>query len=211
LIRTIHGLHNFRLKPAFRKSLTANYTDGSGNHYITPDDFATIYNVNPLLSSGITGSGQKIVIAGQSQIVMSDIETFRSTFGLSSNDPQVMLVPNTQDPGISQGDESESDLDLEWSGAVARDASIIFVYSEDVMDAVQYAIDQDLAPVVRSAMAIANSRRPRPISMRCNPGHSRATRRGSPGLPHRETPAPPIATTRRTQGWPLTLRAAFQK
>jgi uncharacterized protein (TIGR03437 family) len=144
VIRSVRGLHNFRMRPA---SVKGHYTDNTGN-YIAPNDLATIYNIAPLLSSGTTGSGQKLVIAGQSQIKLSDIEQFRSTFGLSSNDPDILLVPNTQDPGISQGDESESDLDLEWSGAVARDATILFVYSDDVMTSVQYAIDQNLAPVV---------------------------------------------------------------
>jgi uncharacterized protein (TIGR03437 family) len=92
-----------------------------------------------------------VAIAGQSQVKLSDIEQFRTTFGLSSNDPEMLLVPNSQNPGISQGDESESDLDLEWSGAVARDASIVFVYSSDVMTSVQYAIDQNLAPVVSTS------------------------------------------------------------
>jgi uncharacterized protein (TIGR03437 family) len=146
IIRSIHGLHNFRLKPAIHR----HYTDDTGN-YISPGDLATIYNIAPLLTSGFTGAGQKLVIAGQSQIVLSDIEQFRSTFGLSSNDPQILLVPNSRDPGISSGDESESDLDLEWSGAVARDASIVFVYSSDVMTSVQYAIDQNLAPVVSTS------------------------------------------------------------
>ena len=48
----------------------------------------------------------------------------------------------------NSGDLAESDLDLEWSGAVARNATIIFVYPRDVMTSVQYAIDQNLAPVV---------------------------------------------------------------
>ena len=50
--------------------------------------------------------------------------------------------------GQQRRDREESDLDLELSGAVARGASIIFVYSENVMDAVNYAIDQNLAPVI---------------------------------------------------------------
>ena len=49
---------------------------------------------------------------------------------------------------MSSSDLSEADLDLEWSGAVARDATILFVYSSDVIQSVQYAIDQALAPVV---------------------------------------------------------------
>jgi uncharacterized protein (TIGR03437 family) len=42
----------------------------------------------------------------------------------------------------------EADLDLEWSGAVARNANLIYVYARSVNTAVQYAIDRNLAPVL---------------------------------------------------------------
>ena len=38
-------------------------------------------------------------------------------------------MPGTGDPAVSQGDESESDIDLEWSGAIAPGANIYFVYT----------------------------------------------------------------------------------
>lgn len=150
VVSAIRGLNDFRMKPKRRRgsALAPHYTDGQGNYFIAPDDFATIYDVKPLYADGIDGSGQSLVIAGQTNINLSDIETFRSTFGLSANDPQLLLVPNSQDPGISQSDLDEADLDLELSGAVARNAKIIFVYSSDVMVSVEYAIDQDLAPVL---------------------------------------------------------------
>ena len=150
LVRGIHGLHDFRLKPSQRLGAPSvpNYTSSSGSHYLAPNDIATIYNLNPLYSAGMDGSGQKLVVVGQTQINLSDIQFFRNRFGLPPNDPQIVLVPNTRDPGITSGDLAEADLDLEWSGAVARAAKIIYVYSFDVMDAVQYAIDQNLAPVL---------------------------------------------------------------
>ncbi len=156
MVQGIRGLNDFRMKPMLkpRGSVAASpeqpaFTSAtSGNHYLSPDDFATIYNVKPLYNAGINGTGQKLVVAGQTQINLSDIEQFRSQFNLPANDPQVMLVPNTRDPGISKNDLPEADLDLELSGAVAPNASVLFVYSNDVMNAVQYAIDQNLAPVI---------------------------------------------------------------
>jgi subtilase family serine protease len=59
----------------------------------------------------------------------------------------VLLVPGTQDPGKT-GDQDEADLDVEWVGAVARKAKIIYVYSMNVFDAVVYAISQNLAPII---------------------------------------------------------------
>ena len=150
LVRGIHGLHDFRMKPSQRPGVGSvpNYTSASGNHYLAPNDIATIYNVNPLYSAGMDGSGQKLVIVGQTQINLSDIQYFRARFGLPPKDPQTILVPNTRDPGIATGDLAEADLDLEWAGAVARAANLIYVYSFDVFDAAQYAIDQNLAPVM---------------------------------------------------------------
>src|SRR5262249_50372282 len=69
--------------------------------------------------------------------------------GLSPNDPEVVLVPGSSDPGTNNDDLGESDLDLEWSGAVARNAHLIFVNSNDgAFDALQYTVDQNLTPVV---------------------------------------------------------------
>jgi hypothetical protein len=123
----------------------------SGSHYIAPGDFATIYDLNPLYSATppIDGTGQKIVVVGQSQVVLSDIATFRSLSGLSPNVPQTILVPGSGNPGPVDGDIQESSLDIEWAGAVARNATIIFVYSGNgVLDALQYAVTQNLAPVI---------------------------------------------------------------
>lgn len=154
LVKGIRGLTDFHLKPrALRASrVKVNYTNASfcDSYCVAPGDFATIYDVTPLYSAGINGSGQKIAIAGQIEVNLSDIEQFRSMFGLPANDPQMVLVPGSRNPGSNptSGDLAESDLDLEWSGAVAQNATVIFVYSTDVMTSVQYAIDEALAPVV---------------------------------------------------------------
>ena len=150
IVRAIRGLNDFRMKTKsrLRNALAPRYTDSSGFNEIAPADFATIYDVSPLYAAGIDGSGQSIVVVGQTDVNLSDIRTFRSDFGLPAKDPQLMLVPNAQDPGISSGDVNEADLDLEWSGAIAKNATIIFVYSSDVIESAQYAIDQDLAPIV---------------------------------------------------------------
>src|SRR6185312_9035333 len=40
-------------------------------------------------------------------------------------------------------------LDIEWAGAIARNATIIYVYSADAIGiSVPYAIDQNLAPII---------------------------------------------------------------
>lgn len=154
LVRGIQGLHDFRLKPRSIKAATPLSGPGSpqftvgGVHYIAPDDFATIYDVTPLYSSNIEGAGQKLVVVGQTDIDMSDIQAFRSRYNLPVNDPQKILPQGETDPGISQDDLPEADLDLEWSGAVARGATILFVYSSDVFNSLSDAIDNNYAPVI---------------------------------------------------------------
>ncbi len=146
IIDVVRGLDDFRLKP---RAMKAAYTSStSGNHYLAPGDVSTIFDIGPLYNSGITGKGQTIAVVGQTQINLSDIEQFRTYFNLSANDPQLVEVPNTKNPGVSSNDLPEADLDVEWTGAIARDATIIFVYSDNVTTSLEYAIDQNLAPVI---------------------------------------------------------------
>jgi uncharacterized protein (TIGR03437 family) len=149
IVLGLRGLNNFRLKPRSRVSnLGPRSTTGSGAHQMAPDDFATIYDVAPLYAAGIDGTGQKLVIVGQTDINVSDIDAFRSKFNLPAVNLQQILVPGQADPGISQTDLPEADLDLEWSGSVARNANLIFVNSPDVFTSLQEAVDQNYAPVI---------------------------------------------------------------
>jgi len=117
---------------------------GSGTNAYTiedvaPYDFATIYDVLPLWSNGIDGTGQTIAIAGTSEINMTDVATFRSSFGLPAGATPTMIVANGTNPGECSGTSSneqctiddliENTLDVEWSGAVAKGANIVLVVS----------------------------------------------------------------------------------
>lgn len=149
MVEHIRGLNNFRRRPLGIVKRHPSFTLGTdGSHYIAPEDFATIYDLNPLYQSGFDGTGVKIVVVGQSDVLMSDIASFRAAAGLSVNNPTVTVVGH--DPGRTpnSGDEQESDLDLEWSGAVARNSSILFVIATDVDNALSYAIDHNMAPVL---------------------------------------------------------------
>ncbi len=152
LVQTIMGLDDFHMKPALRRlrpvvQVPKPDETFNGTHYLAPGDIGVIYDVSPLYAKSITGSGQKIAVMGQTNVDLTDIETFRSDFGLPVNNPQMILVPGSANPGIT-ADQAEADLDLEWSGAIAPNASILFVYSTDVVNSTMYAIDQALAPVI---------------------------------------------------------------
>ncbi|HEX4808216.1 MAG TPA: S53 family peptidase [Bryobacteraceae bacterium] len=146
VVASIRGLNDFHPHPHARAVARPRFTSSiSGNHYVAPEDFQIIYNVKPLIAAGTNGTGQSIAVMGQTDIQNSDIEAFESASGLPVKDPQVVL--DGPDPGTSSSDLQEADLDLEWSGAVAPGATIIYVNSSDVFTSLTYAIDNNLAPV----------------------------------------------------------------
>jgi hypothetical protein len=126
----------------------------SGGEYygLAPYDFATQYNILPLWNAGITGTGQSIAIVGQSDIKAADIASFRKAFGLPASAPDILV--NGADPGTIVGDEEESDLDVEWAGAVAKGATIKFVTSAStnttsgVVLSAQYIVDKKVANIL---------------------------------------------------------------
>ena len=140
------GLNDFDYQPMYRNSRLAPDFNSGASHFLAPDDFSTIYDLTPLHSAGIDGTGQKIAIIGRTDVDLTDIRAFRNRFNLPAKDPQMMLFGT--DPGTSAIDLPEADLDLEWSGAIAPNATIIYVYSRSVTAAAQYAVDQNVAPVM---------------------------------------------------------------
>lgn len=149
MVTGITGLSNFHLQPRLVKSHESPLaTQAGGTHHVVPDDLATIYDIAPLYTAGVDGTGQKIAVVGQTDIKLSDITAFRTRFNLPTANIQQVAVPNHPDPGVSAGDLGEADLDIEWAGAVARNATIVYVYSDDVMASLTHAVDQNLAPVI---------------------------------------------------------------
>ena len=147
VVAGFQGLTDFHLKPRLRRPLAPEMTTG-GAHHIAPDDFATIFDIAKLYTAGVDGTGQTIAIVGQSLINTSDIQKFRSNFNLGAPNLQTKPVPYRPNPGIVPGDVDESNLDIEWAGAVARNASVIFVYSDDVWQSATYAVVNNLAPIL---------------------------------------------------------------
>jgi uncharacterized protein (TIGR03437 family) len=152
LVLGFMGLDDFKPKPQ-SSATQPRVTSADGSHLVSPGDLAIIYDVLPVYQAGYTGAGQTIAVIGQSDVALSDIAAFRSLFGLSSNLPQLVLVPGSTDPGLVSGDQGESDLDLEYAGGMAPDAQVLFVYSTGVFLSVSYAIDQALASVISYSYA----------------------------------------------------------
>jgi pseudomonalisin len=163
VVAGIVSLHDFRSEP-MHTALQSPVTEFSaGNtHYMAPADFATIYDVAPLYLQGIDGTGQSIAIVGRSNIKIADVRQFRSTFGLPVNDPQIIV--NGVNPGVlGSNEESEADLDVEWSGAVAKKATIKFVVSASTNSSdgaylsAQYIVNHNLAPVMSMSFGLCEA------------------------------------------------------
>jgi len=155
VVSDIRGLNDYRLRPRIRKVDPRLIV--ARQQVVGQADFATIYDVTPLYTAGFTGAGQKIVVVGQSDILASDIDNFRTYNNLGPANLTQVLVPSSPDPGLSTGDELESDLDVEWSGGVAEGATIVFVYSTDVGTSTQYAVDNALGTVLTTSYGICEN------------------------------------------------------
>jgi subtilase family serine protease len=123
---------------AHPRPLFTSTSNGFVEDDVTPNDFATIYNVQPLWSSNITGTGQKIAIVGTSNINLSDVSSYKSAFGLPAGSaPVIQAGVNGYNPGVCTSTSStasctisdleENTLDVEVSGGVAPGAQVVLV------------------------------------------------------------------------------------
>jgi len=166
IVVSIRGLNDFHPRPVARQRVKPAYTDSMGNHELAPGDIATIYEIYPLYDNGITGAGQTIVVVGASGIYGADITEFRALFGLP-NQPQqsypncsagsLCLILTGTNPGINSDALGEADLDLEWTGAVAPNATIVYAYSTDAFDSAYYVIDNDLGPILSMSYGVCEA------------------------------------------------------
>ena len=179
VVRSVLSLHNFFSKPMIRRSQTVKRVtvdrskptanDGSGNHFLTPGDLAAIYNLTPLyngtssLATQINGSGQTIAVVAIGNINtlgttgIDDVANFRQIFGLPVNPPNIIL--NGPDPGID-GSSDEATLDVEYSGAIAPNATIDLVVSggslttDPVALSASFIVNQNLAPIMNVSFGV---------------------------------------------------------
>jgi subtilase family serine protease len=118
------SLYSFRRHAHAQRGHFTQVFNGATWYYVTPSDFATIYNVSPLWAAGITGQGQTVAVLEDSDMQMSDWQTFVTTFGLASYGGTFTPVhPNCSDPGIN-GDSGEASVDAEGVSTFAPGAAV---------------------------------------------------------------------------------------
>jgi subtilase family serine protease len=156
VVSGVRNLDDFRPHAQHVKARPGFTSGSSGNVFFAPGDIVTTYDIGPLYTAGVDGGGQTIAIMGQSFVEVADIEAFQNAAGLTVKDPTMVYIPGSGTDGsaaISPGDEGESDLDLEWSGAIAPGANIVFVYPGNdkrfgVYDSAQYAVDNQIGNII---------------------------------------------------------------
>ncbi|HEY1966283.1 MAG TPA: protease pro-enzyme activation domain-containing protein, partial [Acidobacteriaceae bacterium] len=177
VVGAVIGLDDFKLKPHSRgRSVTVDSTQplytqttsGVTSHYLSPADWYTIYDVAPLTSAGITGTGITIAVMGQTDIIPAQVAAFRLAAGLPGNTTTTLplktqIVTGSTDPGVLPSDVDEAQIDVEWSGAAAQGASVLFVVSNPatsgggVFQSLTYAIDNKLAPILTISYGLCES------------------------------------------------------
>jgi subtilase family serine protease len=103
LVRGVN-LQNFSFsKPALARAVALQRSRGTGlwepikptsiyaERFIDPNDFAKIYDLNPVYSGGTEGSGETIGIVARTAPALSDIEAFREAVHLPAHDPNLIL------------------------------------------------------------------------------------------------------------------------
>lgn len=127
------------VNPKFTFAGGCQGTAGSSCFGVGPTDFAVIYNVLPLWNGTGTPGGKKIdgtgviiAVVGQTNINPLDNSDFRTAFGLPVSNTQLNILEENGAvlstlPGVN--DEPEADIDTQWSGAVAKGATIDYVNS----------------------------------------------------------------------------------
>ena len=107
-----------------------HYLDANGNYNMTPQDFYTIYNVNPTFSAGNRGAGATIGILGSGpfnygtvtngKAAGGDVTTFRNLFGITT--PLNLLIQSgtANVPCTVASAKTAEDRLWKWSGRARR-------------------------------------------------------------------------------------------
>ena len=166
-----HSWHN--LDAAGTPAYNNPYTQYPPEYDVTPQDYYTIYNVNPVFNGGNLGANATIAVIEESDIEYGtvdpstgaatggDVATFRNLFGVPGTLNMFVYhgygTVSCAAPGIdpsNSGEESEAALDAEWANALAPSAKLIFmscVYNNTgngIWDSMTALVDNNLADVM---------------------------------------------------------------
>ena len=176
VIAGVHGLSQSTLHPqsiatVVQGKITAQVSGGgltakpmltatSGQHFLTPNDFATIYDLGSVYSGGNTGAtvagkAQRVAIVGRSRVAATDISQFESMTGLPTAQPNVVVPTGGIDPGTTNdGNQDEATLDVDRVMGTAPGVGVDLVVSADsrtvsgIYTAAAYEVNTLVDPVM---------------------------------------------------------------
>ena len=130
------------------------FTGSKGNHFITPADFAAIYDVTPTYAASNTGAtigsaAQHVAIVANSTANAADIQAFFAGIGTAQPTYNVVLADATA-PSSTVG-QGEAELDLERVLGTAPGVTVDLVEGSGNMalfDSASYAVNTLNDPIV---------------------------------------------------------------
>ena len=138
-------------------------TGSTGDHFLTPKDFAVIYNVNPVYTAGNTGAtigstAQHVAIVGRSRVAASDISTYATNTGIGSYTLNT-IVPTAVggiDPGITNtNDQDEATLDVDRVIGTAPGAIVDLLVSTDAGGGIDAGLDYNVNNLLDPIMSVS--------------------------------------------------------
>jgi pseudomonalisin len=160
----VYPTHHSRLAPmsAVHEPTPNGTIASTGMHYITPNDFAVLYDLNPVYQSGITGAGEKIAVLGRSRVLASDITLYEGLTALPAIQPNIIVPPTAVDPGITNTpDQDEATVDVDRVLGTAPGAQTDLVVASTASGGItlgaQYAIQTLLDPVLSISFSACES------------------------------------------------------
>lgn len=179
-VKGVLTLHNFVSKPTIHLEKTpvlgqivekrtkrqVTFPPQNGQPAINamgPQDFAVIYNINPVYEP-FNGAGITIGVIGRNDLYSGgeDDQNFWDTIGVGYGfgGGNLNIIVDGPDPGdAGGGEEAEATLDTTWSGAIAPEANIDFVVSgsTNTTDGIdlseQYIVENNLADIMTESFS----------------------------------------------------------
>jgi pseudomonalisin len=149
----VYPMHHTRLATVADGTAAPQVTSTTGDHFITPNDFATLYGISASYQAGITGANQNVAIVGRSRVATSDITAFETLTGLTAKQPNVIVPPTGTDPGVTDtADQDEATLDVERVFGTAPGAQVDLLVSTpaggDIDVGAQYEVQTLRDPIL---------------------------------------------------------------
>ena len=124
---------------------------------LTVQDFADLYDVNPLYAQGVSGKGQTLAIVTLANFTPSDVFAYWKSLNLKVDPKRLKVVNIDGGPGKPSDNSGsiETSLDVEQSGGIAPGANII-VYqapntNQGFLDAFARAVHDNKADTFSSS------------------------------------------------------------